>query len=160
MKSGDWGATASDFNPSEENVDAFHIAQEDLPGDGKYDFQWVPTGILGKDEPRFLSTAEANHWRVVHSQDFSGWGDGQFDCKKGQDVPVTRENLVLVARPIEYSIKARKEDMRKAQEQANLKTSALMSGQMPGVTGASHKSALNANKISKSWERVAVPNDD
>jgi len=159
MKSADWGVS-NDYNPSEENVDMFHIAQEDLPGDGKYDFQWVPTGILGKDEPRFLSTAEANHWRVVLSQDFNGWGDGQFDCKKGQDVPVTRENLVLVARPLEFSIKARQADMRRAQEQANLKQSSLMSGQMPGVTGASHKSALAVNKISKSWERVAVPSDD
>lgn len=155
MKGGDWGAVG-DYTPDEAVVDRLHIDPSKLPDNLSY--QWIPTAILGREEPQFLASAERNHWRVVHNSDFGGALDGEYG-RRGSDDPVKYENMVLVARPKEYSDRARQEEMKKAQEQANLKMGALMSGQIPGVTGASHKAALATNKIGKSWERVAVPDD-
>lgn len=119
--------------------------------------QWVTVSVLGQPVPQHRAQFEKKGWTPVHQEDFDGRFDGMF-MLKGADGEINFDGLVLMARPQEFTDRARQQDRKNAREQLQIQENALRGGQIDGVTlDAQHKSALQFNNISKSYERVVVP---
>jgi hypothetical protein len=155
-------------NPNWETVDPF---AEDTPDQLRImpslipeglSFQWVTESIYGKPMPERLAMFERKGWTVVHNDDFDGQLDGLYN-KRGSTEPVRKDGMVLVARPVEMTIKARARDKQQALEKVRIKEQALFGGELlseKGVTlDATHRSAVGFNRINKSVERLTIPDD-
>lgn len=147
-----------DIDPNmEETPDRLRIPFEQWP-EGM-SLQWVTDSVLGQSMGQHRSTFERAGWTPVHQSDFDGKFDGMF-MQRGVDGEIKYEGLVLMARPMELTLKAKKEEQRRAREQIAIKEAALRGGDMPNVTlDSQHKSALQTNKIGRSYERISVPED-
>lgn len=142
---------------AEETPDRLHIPRELFP-EGM-DLQWITHTVLGQDFSRFRGHAEQRGWTVVHNDDFDGRFDGRF-MKKGSKEEINVDGLVLMARPLELSLRAKREDYKRAREQVNIKEQALRGGDLPSVTlDTQHESALRSNRINKTIERITIPTD-
>jgi len=139
----------------EEGIDRYNIPRDQIP-DG-FDLQWVAVSVMGQDMPRERAAFERKGWTPVHQSDFDGVYNGKWMPK---DAPgeINEGGQVLMARPLEISLKARARELRAAQEQVRVKEQALYSGDLP-ITGADHPSARKFNQISRSVERIAIPED-
>lgn len=143
------------MNPNEDNPDRFHIPREMLP-EG-YDFQWVTHTVYGQEMVQHRADFERHGWTPAHQEDFDGRFDGMF-MPRGQEGEINNGGLVLMYRPMELSIEAKKKELRAAKEQLAIKEAALRGGDLPGVSlDTQHESVRN--KVSRSWERIAVPTD-
>lgn len=140
----------------EDSPDQLRIAPHLVP-EGM-SLQWVTESVLGKPMPERLSMFERKGWTVVHNDDFDGQFDGMFD-KKGAQVPIRKDGMVLVARPKELTAKARRRDHINALERVKIKEQALRGGDIGASLDSQHESALRFNKITKSTERIAIPED-
>jgi hypothetical protein len=147
-----------DVDPNmEDTPDRLRIPFEQWP-EGM-SLQWVTDSVLGQSMGQHRSTFERTGWTPVHQSDFDGRFDGMF-MQRGVEGEIKYEGLVLMARPMELTLKAKREEQRRAREQIEIKERALRGGDIPNVTlDATHKSALQTNKIGKSYERIAVPED-
>ena len=95
-------------------------------------------------------------WTPVHQDDFDGIFNGMW-MPKGTPGEIRNEGLVLMARPIELSKRAKLGDRKRALEQVQIKENSLRGGDLPVSLDARHPSAVNSNRISKSFERIAIP---
>jgi hypothetical protein len=121
--------------------------------------QWVTDSVLGQSMGQHRAIFERTGWTPVHQSDFDGKFDGMF-MPRGAEGEIKYEGLVLMARPLEMTLKAKREDQKRAREQIEIKERALRGGDIPNVSlDAQHESALKTNKVSKSYERIAVPED-
>lgn len=147
-----------DIDPSmEDTPDRLRIPPEMWP-EGM-SLQWVTDSVLGQSMGQHRSTFERTGWTPVHQSDFDGRFDGMF-MQRGAEGEIKYEGLVLMARPMELTLRAKREEQRKAREQVAIKESQWRSGDMPNVTlDAQHESALKTNKIGRSYERISVPKD-
>lgn len=145
----------NDVGPDLIGIDRYHIERDQIP-EG-FDLQWVATSVLGQDMPRERAAFERKGWTPVHQSDFDGIYDGRW-MPKGADGEINEGGQVLMARPLELSIKARKRDQQLARDQVRVKEQALYSGDMP-ISGADHPSARKFNQVSRSMERIAIPED-
>ena len=119
--------------------------------------QWVTDSVIGQGVPQHRSEFERKGWTPVHQDDFDGQFDGLF-MPKGAGGEINVEGLVLMMRPKEMSLKAERNDKRKAYEQVAIKEAALTGGDLPGVSlDTSHPSARNSNRIKKSREAIEIP---
>lgn len=119
--------------------------------------QWVTDSVLGQGMPQHRSEFERKGWTPVHQDDFDGQFDGLF-MSKGDEGEINVGGQVLMMRPKEMSVKAERNDKRKAYEQVAIKEQALTGGDMPGVSlDTSHPSARNSNRIRKSREAIDIP---
>lgn len=149
-----WESLDSD---SEETPDRLRIPADKIP-EGMA-LQWVTDSVLGQSMAQHRAVFERTGWTPVHQEDFGGRFDGMF-MTKGAPGEINVEGLVLMARPKEYSDKANKAERAKAREQLAIKERALRGGDLPGVTlDAQAPNALQSNKINRSYERIAVPED-
>lgn len=137
-----------------DGVDMFHVPPELIP-DGM-DLQWVTETVYGKLEPQYTASFTKRGWTPVHADDFDGIFDGRYYPKGSTDV-INLGGQILMARPLEISRKSRAREKREAQLPAQLKREALMSGDIPGVTGANHPSAVRQNKFNKTLDRIEIP---
>jgi hypothetical protein len=154
MKAGANWETAVDDDAS---VDKLHIPRDMIP-EGM-DLQWVTTEVCGQAVPQHTALFTRKGWTPVHPEDFGGRFDGMFTAR-GDNGPIQMGGLVLMARPIELTKKARAKDKAAAREQVAIKEAALGAGNLEGVTlDAQHPSALKTNRISRSWERIEVPKE-
>lgn len=145
------------YDSSEDSEDRLHIPQEMFP-DG-YDFQWITHTVLGQEFGQLRSRFERTGWTPVHQEDFNGIFDGRF-MTRGAQGEITVDGLVLMARPMEFSIRARKEEQRRAREVVQVKQQQLTGGDLPGVTlDTRHSSALSTNRINRTIEAVEIPKD-
>lgn len=147
-----------DVDPSDmSRIDKYHIAKSEWP-EG-FDLRWVRYETFGKEDTQNLSDANKTGWTPVHQSDFDGRWDGRWH-QRGTDVNITYGGLALCARPEEISRKSRNAEYRKAREQIEIKERSLRGGDIPNVTlDAQHKSALQTNRISRTFERISVPED-
>lgn len=147
-----------EFDPSEvESPDRLHISKADIP-DGM-DLRWVRDSSFGQPDPQWRGRAEKAGWTPVHPSDFDGMYDGKFS-KKGSEEEINIDGLVLMARPLEISRKAKIADRRRAIEQVQIKEQAWRSGDLQGVSlDTRHSTALQTNRINKSLERIEIPED-
>lgn len=150
----DWsGEFEADFGGE---VDMLRISKEEFP-DGM-DMKWVTETVYGQPFPQRLADAERAGWRTVDASDFDGRFRGRWNT--GANGTITKDGLVLVARPMEISNVARKKQERMAREQVSIKERALLGGDLPGVSlDSRHKSAIGQNKINRSIERIDIPKD-
>ena len=141
----------------EETPDRLRIPHEMWP-EGM-SLQWVTDSVLGQSMGQHRSTFERTGWTPVHQSDFDSRFDGMF-MPRGKEGEILYEGLVLMARPMEITLKAKREEARRAREQIEIKERALRGGDIPNVSlDAQHKTALQTNKIGKSYERISVPED-
>jgi len=147
-----------EYEPGEDSEDRLHIAKDLFPPG--FDFQWVTDSVYGQQMPQHRAQFERKGWTPVHQDDFDGTFDGKF-MPKGQEGEINVDGLVLMARPLEFSIRSRKADVRKAQEAVLIKQQQLTGGDMPGVSlDSRHPTAVASNRINKSIEPFAIPRDD
>jgi hypothetical protein len=132
-----------------------HIDPKDFPD--QFDLQWVTSEVFGQPTNRRMRF-EQRGWESVHGDDFDGRYDGRF-MPAGHNGEIKMEGMVLMARPKAWSNKARQEDQRAAQQAVRVKADQLGAGQIPGVTGADHPSALRSNYLRKQVGRLEVPPD-
>lgn len=146
-----------EYDPSEESEDRLHIGKDLFPPG--FDFMWVTDSVYGQAMPQHRAQFERKGWTPVHQEDFDGVFDGKF-MPKGQDGEITVDGLVLMARPLEMSIRSRQLDQRKAVEAVQIKQQQLTGGDLPGVTlDARHKTATSSNRINRTIEPIAIPTD-
>lgn len=145
------------MNPDDdETPDRLRIPKELFP-DGM-DFQWVTDSIFGQPQPQRRSTFEKAGWTPVHNGDFDGLLDGRF-TPAGTDGELKVDGVVLMARPLEYSKKAKIRDRRQALEQVAIKEQSLKGGDIGTSLDSQHPSAVRSNRISKTVERLNIPED-
>jgi hypothetical protein len=154
MKAGSNWETASD---NAESVDRLHIPKTDIP-EGM-DLRWVTSTVRGQPFTRWRASQEARGWTPVHSEDFDGRFNGRFMAKDAQG-EITMDDAVLMARPLEMTVKAKKKEYRQAREQVMIKEAALTSGAEINASGATHPTAIASNRINRTYERLAIPEDE
>jgi hypothetical protein len=139
---------------SEETPDRLKIDPSLIP-DGM-SAQWVTDSIYGQSMAQHRAEFERKGWTPIHQDDFDGQFDGMF-MPRGAKGEITVDGLVLMMRPKEITDRARFEDRRKAIEQVAIKEQALRGGDLPVSLDARHPSAVNSNRITKSVERIDIP---
>ena len=140
----------------EDTPDRLRIDRRIIP-DG-LDAQWVTTQVFGKDEPQRRADFEKKGWTPVHQEDFDGRFDGMF-MPKGADGEITVGGLVLMVRPMEMSIESRAREARAAKMAVSIKEAKLRGGDIPVTLDSQHPTALNTNRISKSFEKIEIPKE-
>ncbi len=149
------------------NWESFDATAEDSPDRLRIDpalvpdgfaLQWVTDSVYGQSMAQHRSGFERKGWTPVHQEDFDGVFDGMF-MPKGASGEIMNEGLVLMARPKEFSDKAKRLDHRRAIEQVQIKEQALRGGDIPISLDARHATALQTNKIGKSYERLPIPEE-
>jgi hypothetical protein len=139
-------------NLPHEDEDRLKVPPEAIP-DG-WDYQWVVDSVLGQPMPQRRARFERRGWRPVPSERH----DGMF-MPIGYKGEINVDGVVLMERPMEYTRQARKKEAMKAAEQVYVREAQMRGGDMPGVAfDTQHKSVQN--RVSKSYERVNVPDDD
>lgn len=144
----------------EENEDRLRIAPEileDFRNQG-IDLQWVTTDIYGQPQSQRRARFERKGWQAVHADDFGG-KLGEMFMAAGSTGEVNVEGLVLMHRPMEFTMRARARELQKAREQVQAKEQQMLGGQTNVTLGGDHPSALQYNKIRKTVERISVPKD-
>lgn len=145
------------FDPTDTDTpDKLHIPAHLVPPG--MSLQWVTDSVLGQPFPQHRAGFEKKGWTPVHQEDFDGQLDGMF-MGKGVDGEIKMTGMTLMARPKELTERAKKKDRREALEQVAVKEQALRGGDMPGVLDSTHPSAVGFNRINKSVERIAIPED-
>lgn len=146
-----------DYDVAAEPMNELHIPQDQFP-DGM-DLQWVATSCLGQPLAKEMGEFTRKGWTVVHQTDFDGIYDGRW-LQKGKDEPIEYKGLTLMARPLEYSLHAKKQERKKALDQVSIKERALLGGEIPGVTlDSQHDHALRSNTIKRTYEPLTVPKE-
>jgi hypothetical protein len=149
------------------NWETFDAVAEDSPDRLRIDpalvpsgfsLQWVTDSVYGQSMSQHRSKFERKGWTPIHQEDFDGVFDGMF-MPKGAPGEIMNEGLVLMARPKEFTDKAKRQEYRAALEQVSIKEQALRGGDIPISLDARHSSALQTNKIGKSYERLPIPED-
>lgn len=154
---------ASDFTSGkvaslepDEGEDRLKIPRELIP-DG-VDMQWVTDSIFGQPQPDRRARFQRRGWQSVHTGDF----EGRFDyfMPTGYKGEISVEGLVLHCRPMEMTKQARRIDNERARQQVAIKEQQMRGGDVQGVTlDTRHQSALKTNRVSKSYERIPVPEE-
>jgi hypothetical protein len=123
------------------------------------DFQWVTDTVYGQTFAEHRAGFEKRGWTPVHPEDFDGQFDGMF-LPKGHQGEIRMEGQVLMARPLHLSQRAKQRDRRAALEQVAIKEAALRGGDIEGISlDTQHQTALRSNKINRSYERIAIPEE-
>ena len=141
---------------AEETPDRLKIADHLIP-DGM-SLLWVTDSVYGQSMPQHRAKFERMGWTPVHQEDFDGQLNGLF-MPAGAEGEIKSDGLVLMARPREMTEAAARKDARKAREQVLIKENALRSGDLPVTLDAAHPSAVQSNRISKSYERISIPDE-
>ncbi len=141
-----------------DTPDRLHIPRHQIP-DGM-DFQWVTDSIYGQPQAQQRAEFEKKGWTPVYQEDFDGRFDGKF-MPKGKDGEINVDGVVLMARPLELSLKAKQKDRRAALEQVAIKEQALRGGDLGTSLDTSAPNAVNLNRngIKKTIERIAIPEE-
>ncbi len=143
-----------DGMPAEESQDRFFIRRDDFP-EGM-DLQWVTHSVMGMEMPQERRKFENRRWTPVYQEDFDGIFNGRW---MPRDAPgeINVDGMVLMARPMEYSIVSRETELRRAREQVRIKEQAWRTGEAINASGATDPSARGYNRINRSYERLDVP---
>ena len=146
-----------DVDPTmEDSPDKLHINPDLIPPG--MSAQWVTDSIYGQPQPQHRANFEKKGWTPVHQEDFDGQFDGMF-MPKGADGEIKVDGLTLMMRPKELTDRAKRNDRRNALEQVAIKEQALRGGDINTSLDSQHPSALRTNRISKSVERISIPED-
>lgn len=140
----------------DETPDRLRISRDRIP-EGM-DAQWVTDSILGQPQPQRRALFERKGWTPVHQDDFDGRFDGEF-MPTGAQGEIKVDGAVLMMRPLELSLRAKAADLRAAREQVSIKEQTLKGGDLGTSLDSQHHTALRSNKITKTIERIAIPEE-
>lgn len=150
----------------------YHIERPLKPGENKnypngrvgdypegFDLQWVGVTIWGQHQPQIEAEFTRKGWEPVHNGDFDGRYDGRF-LPRSHVGPLIVDGLMLVARPMAWSDKARGLASREAHNRVAIKVGQLRSGELEGVTlNPQHKHLGQTNYVNVDVETVSAPKD-
>jgi len=138
----------------DDDDDRLKIPRDQIP-DGM-DYQWVTDSVLGQPMPQRRNRFMRRGWRPVPA---SRHPDMMPEGFQGE---INIEGLVLMERPMELTIEARRRERMKAAEQVFVREQAMRRGDLgPNVTfDTEHPSAQRANRVNKSYERISIPRDE
>lgn len=117
-------------------------------------YMWMTNSILGKEEPQWRARRMRTGWSPVPASRHDGvW------MPKGHEGEIVVDACTLVEKPKEFVDRDQKRDKIKAAEQVYIREQAMRSGNPDGSIGfdTDHQSARKVNRISKSYERIDVP---
>lgn len=141
---------------SDESPDRLRVDPEIIP-EGM-SLQWVTDSVYGQAVPQHRAKFEKRGWTPIHQEDFDGAFDGLF-MPKGAEGEIKVDGMVLMARPAEMTRKAKISERIKAQEVIRIKEQALRGGDINTSLDSQHPSALKTNRISRTMERIQIPED-
>lgn len=148
----------------------YHIARPYRPGENKqypngtpgdypegFDLQWVGVTIWGQHQPQIEAEYTRKGWEPVHHGDFDGRYDGRF-LPRSHVGPIIVDGLMLVARPMAWSDKARGLANREAHNRVAIKVGQLKAGELEGVSlNTQHKHLSETNFVNVDVETVSTP---
>lgn len=137
----------------DEDDDRLKIPMDLIP-DGM-EYQWVTNSVRGQDMGARRAQFERKGWEAVPASRHPGmWTPKSFQGE------IVYYDCVLMERPKEYSDRFREKDRQRARDQVRIKEAQLRGGDIEGVSlDTQHQTALRQNKVSKSYERVDIPED-
>lgn len=134
-----------------DTPDRLHVPRDVIP-DG-IDYQWVTDSVLGQPVPQHRAMFEKKGWMPVPAERH----EGMF-MPKGWKGEINVEGQVLMERPLEFSLRAKRKDQQAAREQVRAKEAQIRGGAIDGVAfDTQYGGAKTANKVGHSYERVPVP---
>jgi hypothetical protein len=143
----------------EDGIDRLGIPKELRNNFPEYDFQWVTHKVYGQPMPQHRARFERNGWVSVLNEEFEGAFKGRF-MPEDMNGEIEVDGLVLMARPMEFSRKARAIERKLAVNKVEIKERQIRGGDIPGVSfDTQHQSALNFNHVKRHQETIAVPGD-
>lgn len=137
---------------SDDDNDRLRIDPSLIPDGMAY--LWVTDSILGQPQPQWRARRSRTGWTPVPASRH----DGMF-MPKGFDGEINVDGLVLHEKPKEFVDRDKLKDRRNAAEQVYVRERQMMGGEALKNVGfdTQHKSALESNKVRKSYERIEIP---
>ena len=122
-----------------------------------FDLQWVAISVWGQPLPQFEAEYARKGWQAVYPHDFDGRYAGRFVPHSHQG-PIVLDGLMLMARPMSWTEKARGLASREAHNQVAIKVNQLQQGELDKVTlDTQHKHLDKTNYVRTSIEGVGAP---
>lgn len=134
----------------EEDDSMLNIPPEIIPDGMRYN--WKTFSVLGAAQGRRYGRFEATGWSPVPASRHPG-----LFTPRGYEGQIEYDGLVLMEKPEELCRQTEAREFRKAREQVQAKEQQLRGGDVGTTLDSRHKSALASNKISKSYERIDIP---
>lgn len=134
----------------EEENDMLHIPKELIPDGMRYN--WKTLSVLGQQQARRFGRYQATGWEPVPASRHPG-----LFTPKGFEGEIEYDGLVLMEKPEEMCRQTEERERRKAREQVQAKEQQLRGGDVGTTLDSRHRSALQSNKINKSFERIDIP---
>jgi hypothetical protein len=134
----------------EEENDMLHIPQEIIPEGMRYN--WKTLSVLGMQQARRFGRYEATGWSPVPASRHPG-----LFTPKGYEGQIEYDGLVLMEKPEELCRQTEAREFNKARSQVQAKEQQLRGGDIGTSLDSHHRTALQTNKINKSYERINVP---
>lgn len=110
-------------------VNKYHIPAEMIP-EG-IDFQWNVDSVLGQPQMQERMAMEQQAWEPVTIKDFPNL-DGMF-MRKGHAGEISVGGLVLMWRPLELTLEARREELHAARQARYVEERKMEQGTPDGV---------------------------
>jgi hypothetical protein len=140
------------YQPEDED-DRLKVPKDVIP-DGM-EYLWVTGSIYGQPQTQRLARFQRQGWVPVPASRH----DGMF-MPRGHKGYIEVDGLILHERSKKISDMARAHERKKALGQIRAKEAQLMGGDLGGVSlDTQHPTALRTNKISKTYEKVEIPED-
>lgn len=135
----------------EEESDMLFIPPEIVPDGMRYN--WKTYSVLGQPQSRRFGRYQTTGWEPVPASRHPG-----LFTPKDYQGHIEYDGLVLMEKPEELCRLTEAREFQKARAQVSAKEQQLRGGDMEGVSlDTKHRSALNTNRINKSYERIDVP---
>jgi len=114
-----------------QNTDPFHIDPEEIPFGTSW--EWKRKSTYGEEDQEHLTQMQEAGWLPVRWEQRPEHKRPPAQTPVGLKEPVVRRGMVLMERPIEFTMEAQMEDRQAAEEQVADKMRQL--GQAPPDTG-------------------------
>lgn len=138
-------------NRLEEESDMLFVPPELIPEGMRYN--WKTLSVFGQQQNRRFGRFQATGWEPVPASRHPG-----LFTPKDYDGFIEYDGLVLMEKPEELCLRSEAREFIKAREQVQTKEQQLRGGDIRGVSlDTQHRSALQSNKINKSYERFQAP---
>lgn len=139
------------YRPDDDS-DRLKVPKEIIP-DGM-EYLWVTASIYGQAQPQRMARFQKQGWVPVPASRH----DGLF-MPRGHNGYIEIDGLVLHERSKKISDMARAHEYKKARAQIQAKEAQLLGGDVGTTLDSQHPSALRANRISKTYEKIEIPEE-
>lgn len=134
----------------EEESDMLHIPKEIIPDGMRYN--WKTISVLGQQQTRRFGRFQATGWEPVPASRHPG-----LFTPKGYEGEIEYDGLILMEKPEEMCRQTEAREYLKARQQVNAKEQQLRGGDVGTTLDSRHKTALQSNKINRTYEKIDIP---